>query len=355
MARPVVVLDLLKLENLNSGLGQFCFHLAKNLAETNQQRFDLIFLVPPPFKGVFGSQVQYFFPGEKSSKPDNISILHLPHQESKIKWEAKKTIITIHDLNFVYKYGFIKKMLRLFKLKAQVNRASALAFISNFSRQDFFRHLDFVSQKTKVIYNGLCLPEKAEIPQTEVPRKPFFFSLGIMAEKKNFHVLIPLMKHFPEMDLVIAGNKSSPYAQSIIKTTHDLSLENRIFFPGEISEPVKSWYFEHCTAFLFPSKSEGFGLPLIEAFYFRKPVFCSNLTSLPEIGGPHAYYWNSFDEQEMAATIHVGLKDWNKEKAEPAHLLSLGFSWKKAAEAYLKLYEEVLHQDEPKMAESLSK
>lgn len=342
MYLPVVVIDFLKLENLNSGLGQFCFHLGKALVEQNNQRFQLHFLVPPQFDGVFGSQAQYFFSADSSALPANISLLHRPHQESNCKIKAAKIVMTIHDLNFLYKYGWFKKTLKLLALKKRVKRTNALAFISNFSRQDFLKHLQYPMQSTKVIHNGLCLPLPSKRPESGVPRNPFFFSLGVISAKKNFEVLIPFMKYFPEMDLVIAGNKSSDYAKSIIKLVKSLSLENRVYFPGEISEPAKSWFYEHCSAFLFPSISEGFGLPLIEAFYFGKPAFCSNLTSLPEIGGSLAHYWNSFDEQSMAKVVREGLKNWNPEKAELVKQQSLVFSWNKAADSYLQLYEDVL-------------
>lgn len=53
--------------------------------------------------------------------------------------------------------------------------------------------------------------------------------------------------------------------------------------------------YESCVAFLFPSITEGFGLPVIEAMSFGTPVFLSNSSSLPEVGGNEAFYWNSYE------------------------------------------------------------
>ncbi len=343
MELPVVVLDCMKLENLNSGLGQFCLNLGKNLAQTNEQRFDLHFLVPSKSKGVFGAHVKYLLPEDKSHLSKNISVLHLTHQDSKFFCAAKKTIITIHDLNFLYKYGRLKRLFRTFQLKTKVGKADFLAFISSFSKKEFLKHLPFPEQNTRIIYNGLCTPEPAESRINLKSQRPFFFNLGIVSEKKNIHVLIPLLKFFPEMDLVIAGNNKSTYAKKLVQLSNDQGYSERIFFTGEINEKEKSWYYENCQAFLFPSISEGFGLPVIEAFYFGKPVFCSAFTSLPEVGGDLAFYWDSFEPEGMANTIKAGLSKWTTELASQANRRALSFSWKHAAEAYLQLYADLLN------------
>ena len=76
-------------------------------------------------------------------------------------------------------------------------------------------------------------------------------------------------------------------------------LEERIILPGEISDMDKYWLYKNCEAFVFPSMYEGFGLPVIEAMNFGKPVFLSTFSSLPEVGGKYALYWENFDSQLM--------------------------------------------------------
>ncbi len=76
-------------------------------------------------------------------------------------------------------------------------------------------------------------------------------------------------------------------------------MQNRVFLTGKVDDIAKQFYLSKCHAFVFPSIREGFGLPPIEAMHFGKPIFLSNKTSLPEIGGEHCYYWDNFDPEYM--------------------------------------------------------
>ncbi len=84
-------------------------------------------------------------------------------------------------------------------------------------------------------------------------------------------------------------------------------------------------------------------MPVIEAMYFGKPVFLSTATSLPEIGGNAAYYFNDFDPLMMQQTLESGLKHYVEQRhsfliKEHAGL----FSWDRAARAYLNIYKELV-------------
>jgi glycosyltransferase involved in cell wall biosynthesis len=103
----------------------------------------------------------------------------------------------------------------------------------------------------------------------------------------------------------------------------------------------KAWLYAHCEGFLFPSIAEGFGLPPIEAMHFGKPVFLSRLTSLPEVGGAAAHYFDSFDGAAMRAVVEAGLADHHGNAAARAATLverARSFSWARCADAYAALY-----------------
>jgi glycosyltransferase involved in cell wall biosynthesis len=171
--------------------------------------------------------------------------------------------------------------------------------------------------------------------------------VGVIHPKKNVHTLLPLLEAFPDYRLVLAGPDRHPYAQHIREQAEKLGVADRLLLTGSVDESTKLWLYAHCEAFLFPSLTEGFGLPVAEAMTFGKPVFISNLTSLPEVGGKEAYYFEDFEPENMAKVLHDGLHDFgqNALRQERLRKRAAGFSWPTVAGEYWKLYE--------KLAESL--
>ena len=93
---------------------------------------------------------------------------------------------------------------------------------------------------------------------------------------------------------------------------------------------------------MFPSLAEGFGLPVIEAMHHGKPVFLSTHTSLPEIGGDAAYYFDTFEPAHMAQVLERGMADFAANDG-PARVRAHAsqFTWEKAGAAYLALYRSL--------------
>ena len=90
---------------------------------------------------------------------------------------------------------------------------------------------------------------------------------------------------------------------------------------------------------------EGFGIPTIEAMRFGKPVFLSNSTSLPEIGGKHAFYWDHFEPKYMAEIFIKEIITYNAKKdwySEQYIKRAKSFDWNKAAKQYIELYKTIL-------------
>ena len=162
--------------------------------------------------------------------------------------------------------------------------------------------------------------------------------------KKNYRVLIEFMQHLPEKyKLIIAGNKSSSYADELQGQIDALGLQNRILLPGIISEEDKYWMYNNCKAVLFPSRFEGMGFPPVEAMRFGKPVFASTYSSIPEVSEDHAYYWLSFDPEEMARFFMEKLEDFYSDTTKPAKLIkhSQKFTWEENLKAYLELFAKI--------------
>jgi glycosyltransferase involved in cell wall biosynthesis len=255
-----------------------------------------------------------------------------------------KLILTIHDLNFLYKYKGLKKKLKLNALQRKVNSASAIVAISQFTANEIKQHLQIDEKKLHVIYNGVSLKSASSVVLPAfLHNQKYLFGIGIINPKKNFHVLLPLLQHKPDLKLVIAGNDSHDYVNRIKEKALVLGVSAQVHFMGAVPDEMKYTLYKNCYAFVFPSLSEGFGLPVIEAMLMGKPVFLSKLTCLPEIGGPEAFYWDNFEENYMQTTFEKDMAVYERDhgKAERIQQHAAQFSWEKAAKAYLELYDGI--------------
>ncbi|MGI8893883.1 MAG: glycosyltransferase family 4 protein [Bacteroidia bacterium] len=336
-----VVVDMQKLNNLYSGLGQFCFHLGKELIKQNDNN-EFLFLGK---KIDHFSNIEFFEPTFlnrlRGKINHEVGFWHCTHQEPKFVPADIPYILTIHDLNFLYKYKSEWRIkIKLERVQKLINNASAIVTVSNFTLQEVVNNFFIPDIPKQVIYNGVTLDiHGANSKPTWITEGPFLFSIGIITSKKNFHVLLPFIQRL-NYSLIIAGDNSSVYARDLKLQANKSGIGNKIIFPGRISEQERLWLYINCEAFVFPSLSEGFGLPVVEAMSLGKPVFLSEQTSLPEIGGDAAFYWNNFDPDYMVSQFQNKMILFNSDNNYANKLIdqSKKFSWKDAARLYLELY-----------------
>ena len=343
----IFFLDMEKLKTPNSGLGQFCAHIGKAIEATAEEEIGVyvdeehLTFFETKNTVLWKRSHQYFGVSVKAD------LWHCMHQEAKYfpKDNATKILLTIHDLNFLEKYTGAKKERKLKNLQKLVNKASGIAYISEFTKKIAEQNLELTNVLQKVIYNGVSVSNANPIkPEFVDDSKAFLFSIGIIGEKKNFHVLIEAMKNLPDLNLYLCGNASSKYADKIRTLIKKHNLEKRIFLTGEISEAEKNWMYQNCKAFVFPSLNEGFGLPVVEAMHFGKPVILSKLTSLPEIGGDEATYLDNFLPEEIANKIEISITNHTPERQKLLKERASFFSWQKAGEQYLEIYSDLLRK-----------
>jgi glycosyltransferase involved in cell wall biosynthesis len=113
-----------------------------------------------------------------------------------------------------------------------------------------------------------------------------------------------------------------------------------------VSDADRQWLYENGEAFLFPSLTEGFGFPILEAMQAGRPVFMARTTCLPEIAGDHGFYLDSFDAAAMAAVYEAGMATFtaDPEFAPRARAHAATFSWGATARGYTRVYESILGQ-----------
>ena len=195
-----------------------------------------------------------------------------------------------------------------------------------------------------VIYNGNALQQKTNTAKVHInTQAPFLLFMGTLTERKQVHLLIDMMQYIPDLALCLAGTAHSMYATLLAKQIVQLKLQSRVFILGEVSESQRLWLYQNCEALVFPSVAEGFGLPVIEAMSIGKPVFISNVASLPEIAGSHAYVWNTLKSPEMAELVNASLQTMHMPlniQQRIAHAAQ--FSWNAAALKYLSIYQNYM-------------
>lgn len=315
-----LLVDLSSLKNIYSGFGHIALGYGYYFRDhyDDSSPYELTLLLPKSFIGAFGDKVHYLSSSNVFRKQipllfPHYDLWHSIHQLSRYHPVGSRTkwILTIHDLNFLYEEKGRSREKQLRKIKWKISRADVVVCISQFTKNEVEQKITHHSKKCHVIYNKVNQLDKTIVSQPQfVSEKPFFFSLGVILAKKNFHVLLDLMKLMPEKHLYIVGNKAddpgNKYAAEIRRRLREEQIGN-VTLHGLVTHQEKIWLYRHCEAFFFPSLLEGFGLPVIEALQFGKPVFSSSETSLREIGDDHVFFWESFDPSAMYEVVKRGL------------------------------------------------
>jgi len=346
-----ILLDLERIKYPYSGLGHFCSQLALHLPALCEHRHRLNFLVSNPnsFRNPHhipltkASLVKKLLPQLTKS----YDLWHSTHQGLfyRPSRKTKNHIITIHDLNFLFEKSSNKKYLYLNRLQHFVENCQGLTFISEFTKKMVLDNLHVGDVKTEVIYNGFERPTSMIFSRPDfLPKGDFLFTIGAIRSKKNFHVLLPFLKQLKDINLVIAGPHEHPYLGKLNELAKSEGIQNRIFLPGSISDEHKYWLYQHCKAFVFPSLYEGFGFPLVEAMSFGRPVFSSNQTSLPEVGGKNVFYWDNFHPDDMVQTYIRKMSEFENDPVISQNLIkrSKEFTWNNCANKYFQFYNKIL-------------
>ncbi len=343
-----VVLSLGLLESLSDGLGEFCTQLVTRIAAVAPRwhtahgvGFDVH--LRPQWHGRFGAAVGYLAADAAQKRPpDGASapgVWHTLHQHSRLPPPAGTAcrMLTVHDLNYLHGKSFVSRWRYGRNLAALLGRTDQLVAISRHTAAELRRHARWRGP-IEVIHNGardLSAASQRPIEGVDDGR-PFLFHLSRMSPTKNPGAILGLARAWPEMRFLLCGPRSAD--TEALERGNDLS---NVTLRLDIDDAQKAWAYAHCAGFLFPSLTEGFGLPPIEAMYFGKPVFLSRLTALPEVGGDAAFYFDGFDPQAMRRVVAAGLAEAEARAADVrAH--ARRFDWDATARGYLALYARAL-------------
>ncbi len=277
-------------------------------------------------------------------------VWHAPFQSGRIlpdkrKYNRIKILLTIHDLNSLHEGKPREIQIKsIAHTQHLIDQSDAIVCISEFTKEDVLRHCEVGNKGVYVIHNGI---HKVDLPllseRSYRPARPFLYGMGYVNQKKNYHVLLQLIERNPGIELVIAGRLDEPeYVAHIRANAEKMRITESVHLLGPVTEGEKAWYLNNCMAFVHPSLAEGFGAPVVEAMQFGKPIFLSNRTSLPEIGGNSAFYFSTFDPDHMNQMFSEGMMRFKKlNMAERIIERGRNFEWEKSALQYLEVYKSL--------------
>jgi glycosyltransferase involved in cell wall biosynthesis len=351
--------------------GRYIDNLVKNLSGLNPD-FEIILLAKPhrvahfeeiapnfkvietPYKEfTFGEQLGYL----RQLKKLRADLVHFGKTEQPILYRGK-TITTIHDLttarfrnptkNFLI--FTIKQLVYKAVIRAVAKKSAAIIVPSNFVKQDLANYTHANKDKIIVTYEaGERLGEKAE-PIPELAGKDFIMFNGRPQPHKNLRRLIEAFKSlhekYPELLLAIIGKKDASY-ESYVELVNSLGLKNFVIFTDYVPDAQLEWAMKHTKAYIYPSLSEGFGLPGLEAMLYGAPLVSSKATCLPEVYGNAAHYFDPTNVADMASKIDEVLSSpkLQKELVQRGKEQVKKYSWAKMAAQTLDIYESILNKN----------
>jgi glycosyltransferase involved in cell wall biosynthesis len=264
------------------------------------------------------------------------------------------SVLTVHDIiplgvkdYFSYSlFPLLSKLYYLSRLKTSLLRASKIVTDSKFVKEELIKKLNIKPGKIQTIYLGASMiAESGKLP-LELIGKKYILNHGGIDIRKNLEGLIKAFaivhKENSQISLVITG-ENKRIREKLEKLISKLNLENSIIFTGYVEEKTLNSIIRNALIVCYPTLSEGFGFPILEAFSYGIPVISSNTSSIPEIAKGASILVNPNNERQIANAILRVLKD-NK-LANNLKRLGLGrvkdFSWKKTANEYLNLYHSI--------------
>jgi len=269
-------------------------------------------------------------------------------------WYRGRTVTTINDLTttrfsnpsknrLVY---WLKQRVYMWLNRRVARRATALLTYSQYVKDDIAQFAGIDAGKITVTPLAAEPIGAAAEPVAGLEHQQFLLYIGRPMPHKNLERLIDafrlLKAQHPHLKLALVGKRDANY-QRLERLVRHWGVDNMVF-TDFVSEGGLRWLYEHCAAYVFPSLSEGFGLPGLEAMAHGAPLVSSNATCLPEVYGEAAHYFDPLDTQAMADAINEVLTNQalRQQLIARGHSQLQKYSWQRTAEQTLAVYQQAL-------------
>jgi glycosyltransferase involved in cell wall biosynthesis len=348
------------------GLGRYVEQLVGQLAEQTSQNRYVLFVKNSAqatqvealgFDAVV-TNIHWYGLSEQTRLPKiidshKLDLIHFPHWNVPLFLKTP-FIVTIHDLILIEEPHSAKATTRhplLYAMKYRVFKSvlkhallasKKIIAVSNYTKDSILRHYPKVdTKKVQVVYEGITtLPSPPNPPNLSTPSIPYLLYVGNAYPHKNLETLIQAFSRFhkdhPDVQLVLAGGDDVFYKR--LKDTY--AERDFVVFITRPSDTELSELYRSAALYVFPSRSEGFGLPPLEAMSYGVPVIAANTSSLPEILGEAALYFEPDDTEKLAKLMDQVLKNklLRDTLINKGHAQTKKYSWTKMSKAIQNVY-----------------
>ncbi|MDH4358540.1 MAG: glycosyltransferase family 4 protein [Candidatus Berkelbacteria bacterium] len=276
-------------------------------------------------------------------------------------YHGRCVVTTLHDVGFRHfpeLYTPLERYYHDFCMRFAVKHATRIIAISEATKKDIIKFYNAKADKIRVIYHGYTKEKYYPLKKGETASqgvealKPFIFFIGRIEAKKNVKNLIkaygllrkdPLIKH----KLVLAGRPGYQYEEikSEVENLED-EIKKDVVELGYVEDDTVSELTRHASVFAFPSRFEGFGMPIIETMASGVPVVASNTSSIPEIASGAALLSDPGDIKNLSHNLFLAIKDikTRNDLTQKGLRRASEFSWEKSARQTLEVIREAYKQ-----------
>jgi glycosyltransferase involved in cell wall biosynthesis len=259
----------------------------------------------------------------------------------------RRLVVTHHDCTHErFPHLFRNASFIMEKKRKLFSQADAIICVSESSRRDLLHFYNVEENKTHVIHHGFSpLSVGSSTAHAQgIPNDPYLLYVGLRAPYKNFLLLLEAFSRSGlagEFELVVIGGGAfSAEEQAKISS---LGIDNRIRHIPKAGEATLAQAYRNASLFVYPTLYEGFGFPTLEAMSLGCPVLVHRTSSLPEVCGDAAFYFDASDADELSRALVSTLQDsegiaLKRRLGEERVRL---YDWSRSAKSTLAVYRAV--------------
>lgn len=231
-----------------------------------------------------------------------------------------RSVVTIHDLIFLRYPSYYKpvdRMIYEWKFRSACRHADRIIAVSECTKRDIVKFFGTDPDKIDVVYQGCdkMFSQPVEESQREavaerysLPRR-YLLTVGTLEERKNMMAIVEALALLPQDIHLVAVGRATPYTDRVKTRIKELALEDRVHILSDVAYTDLPAVYALSEVFVYPSRFEGFGIPIIEAMSVGIPVVAATGSCLEEAGGESSKYVSPDDFWALADAVKAIMAD----------------------------------------------